>query len=125
MAGMNSGYSNERELAKAIAAAKAKKKTGMNSGYANERELARAIEKTQAEIAAKFGFNAPTTKVAATPKPKPTKKATPSPKPKATLGPLPKNPTLNDYLIRGLKPPVKGKGKLPSDADVRLRGYNA
>lgn len=83
------------------------------------------MESMQAEIAAKFGFNAPTTKVAATPKPKPTKKATPSPKPKATLGPLPKNPTLNDYLIRGLKPPVKGKGKLPSDADVRLRGYNA
>lgn len=64
-------------------------------------------------------------KATATPKPKATKKATPSPKPKATLGPLPKNPTLNDYLIRGLKPPVKGKGKLPSDADVRLRGYNA
>lgn len=57
--------------------------------------------------------------------PKPTKKATPKPKPKSTLGPLPKNPTLNDYLIRGMKPPVQGRKKLPSDADVRLRGYNA
>ena len=83
------------------------------------------MESMQASIAAKFGFNAPETKVATTPKPKPTKKATPSPKPKATLGPLPKNPTLNDYLIRGLKPPVKGKGKLPSDADVKLKGYNS
>ena len=81
------------------------------------------MESMQAEIAAKFGFNAPATKVAATPRP--TKKATPSPKPKETLGPLPKNPTLNDYLIRGLKPPIQGRKKLPSDADVRLRGYNA
>jgi hypothetical protein len=55
------------------------------------------------------------------PKPKPTKKATPSPKPKPTLGPLPKNPSLNDYLIRGIKPPVTGKRRrLPSDADVRF-----
>jgi hypothetical protein len=46
---MNSGYSNERELANAIASAKAKKKTGMNSGYANERELARAIAAAQAK----------------------------------------------------------------------------
>ena len=49
MAGMNSGYSNERELANAIAATKAKKKTGMNSGYANERELAKAIAAAQAK----------------------------------------------------------------------------
>jgi cell division septation protein DedD len=53
------------------------------------------------------------------------KKATPSPSPKKTLGPLPKNPTLNDYLARGLKPPVKKGTKLPSDADVRIKGYNA
>jgi hypothetical protein len=55
------------------------------------------------------------------------KKATPSPKPttKAKLGPLPKNPTLNDYLIRGLKVPMApGQKKLPSDADVILKGYN-
>jgi len=93
--------------------------------YEDTRKAKAQMEAMAAEIAAKFGFNAPKTKVSPTPKPKPTKKATPSPKPKATLGPLPKNPTLNDYLARGLKPPVKGKGKLPSDADVRLRGYNA
>ena len=55
------------------------------------------------------------------------KKATPSPKPSASskLGPLPKNPTLNDYLIRGLKVPMApGQKKLPSDADVILKGYN-
>lgn len=57
-------------------------------------------------------------------KPNTTKKAA-TPKPKSTLGPLPKKPTLNDYLIRGMKPPVQGRKKLPSDADVRLRGYNA
>jgi hypothetical protein len=64
-------------------------------------------------------------KATPSPKPKPTatKKATPSPK--ATLGPLPKNPTLNDYLARGLKPPkAPGQKKLPSDADVILKGYN-
>jgi hypothetical protein len=61
------------------------------------------------------------------PKPKPTatKKATPSPSVKPKLGPLPKNPTLNDYLVRGLKPPVKKGTKLPSDADVKIKGYNA
>ncbi len=60
-------------------------------------------------------------KATPTPKPKPsaTKKATPSAKTK--LGPLPKNPTLNDYIARGIKPPVApGQKKLPSDADVRL-----
>ena len=57
--------------------------------------------------------------------PKATKKATPSPTAKPKLGPLPKNPTLNDYLARGLKPPVKKGTKLPSDADVKLRGYNS
>lgn len=44
--------------------------------------------------------------------------------PKKTLGPLPKNPTLNDYLARGIKPPVKKGLKVPSDADVRIKGYN-
>jgi hypothetical protein len=65
-------------------------------------------------------------KKTAAPKPKPTatKKATPSPK--ATLGPLPKKPTLNDYIARGIKPPVApGQKKLPSDADVILKGYNS
>jgi hypothetical protein len=55
------------------------------------------------------------------------KKATPLPKPspKKTLGPLPKNPTLNDYLIRGLKvPKAPGQKKLPSDSDVNLKKYN-
>lgn len=43
---------------------------------------------------------------------------------KKKLGPLPKNPTLNDYLIRGLRPPVKPGLRLPSDADVIIKGYN-
>jgi hypothetical protein len=53
------------------------------------------------------------------------KKATPSPKPttKTKYGPLPKNPTLNDYLIRGLRPPVKGKTP-PPDYDVIIKGFN-
>jgi hypothetical protein len=91
--------------------------------YEDTKKAKAQADAMAAEMLAKFGFNVPKTKVAATPRP--TKKATPSPKPKATLGPLPKNPTLNDYLARGLKPPVKGKGKLPSDADVKLKGYNA
>lgn len=53
------------------------------------------------------------------------KKATPSPKPtaKKTLGPLPKNPTLNDYLVRDIRPPVKGKTP-PPDYDVIIKGFN-
>jgi len=31
--------------------------------------------------------------------------------------PLPKKPTLDDYLKRGLRPPIKGKGA-PPDYDV-------
>jgi hypothetical protein len=62
-------------------------------------------------------------KATPTPKPTATKKATPSPK--ATLGPLPKNPTLNDYLARGLKPPkAPGQKKLPPDYDVIIKGFN-
>jgi hypothetical protein len=39
---------------------------------------------------------------------------------------LPKKPTLNDYIARGIKPPVApGQKKLPSDADVILKGYNS
>jgi hypothetical protein len=46
-------------------------------------------------------------------------------KPKATMAPLPSRPTLNDYLKRGLKVPVAPKQKkLPSDADVKIKGYN-
>jgi hypothetical protein len=56
-------------------------------------------------------------------KPKRTKKATPSPSPKKTLGPLPKNPTLNDYLKRGLRPPTVGKTP-PPDYDVIIPGFN-
>jgi hypothetical protein len=67
----------------------------------------------------------PKPKVTPKAKPKATPKATTTPKPKATLGPLPKNPTLNDYLIRGLKvPKAPGQKKLPSDADVIIKGYN-
>jgi hypothetical protein len=59
---------------------------------------------------------------------KPSKSSTTSKmpaKPKPTMAPLPARPTLNDYLKRGLKPPVApGQKKLPSDADVRIKGYN-
>jgi len=50
----------------------------------------------------------------------------PSPSNKTNYGPLPKNPTLNDYLMRGIRPPMKIKPglKRPSDADVILKGYN-
>jgi hypothetical protein len=41
------------------------------------------------------------------------------PKPKA------KKPTLNDYLKQGKRPPIApGQKKLPSDADVIIKGYN-
>ena len=60
---------------------------------------------------------------AAKPKPTPTKKASPTPSPKKTLGPLPKNPTLNDYLKRGLRPPTVGKMP-PPDYDVIIPGFN-
>jgi hypothetical protein len=62
-------------------------------------------------------------KATPTPKPKSTKKATPSPSPKKTLGPLPKNPTLNDYLMRGLRPPIKGKTP-PPPYDAIIKGFN-
>jgi hypothetical protein len=50
----------------------------------------------------------------------------PSPSNKTNYGPLPKNPTLNDYLMRGIRPPMKIKPglKRPSDSDVILKGYN-
>jgi hypothetical protein len=56
------------------------------------------------------------------------KKATPTPKPKPRTsskapGPLPKNPTLNDYLLRGIRPPTKGKTP-PPDYDVIIKGFN-
>lgn len=41
-----------------------------------------------------------------------------TPKPKA------KKPTLNDFLSKGKRPPIKPGFKLPSDADVTLKGYN-
>jgi hypothetical protein len=49
-------------------------------------------------------------------------KAKPAPKgPKVGKSPKPKG--LNDYLDKGQTPPSKNK-KLPSDADVILKGYN-
>jgi hypothetical protein len=49
-------------------------------------------------------------------------KAKPTPKgPKVGKSPKPKG--LNDYLDKGQTPPSKNK-KLPSDADVILKGYN-
>ena len=54
------------------------------------------------------------------------KKATPSPKPKVTkkAAAKPKKPTLDDFLTKGKRPPVKPGLKLPSDADVIIKGYN-
>ena len=59
-----------------------------------------------------------------TTKPGTVTRKTAQPKPKSTFGPLPSKPTLNDYLKRGMKPPVKKGLKVPSDADVRIKGYN-
>jgi hypothetical protein len=47
------------------------------------------------------------------------KKPTMKPKAKSTAKPK----GLNDYLDKGKTPPSKNK-KLPSDADVILKGYN-
>jgi len=44
-------------------------------------------------------------------------------KPKATATPKPKPKTLNDFLKEGKRPPIKSK-KMPSDADVIIKGYN-
>jgi len=52
---------------------------------------------------------------------KPTVKPAPMPKPKITAKPKPRG--LNDYLDKGQTPPSRNK-KLPSDADVILKGYN-
>jgi hypothetical protein len=53
------------------------------------------------------------------PKAKPAVKVTVKVKPKVT----PKPKGLNDYLDKGMTPPSRNK-KLPSDADVILKGYN-
>jgi hypothetical protein len=48
----------------------------------------------------------------------------PAPKrPSVKPAPMPKPKGLNDYLDKGKTPPSKNK-KLPSDADVILKGYN-
>ncbi len=44
-------------------------------------------------------------------------------KAKATVTAKPKPKGLNDYLDKGQTPPSRNK-KLPSDADVILKGYN-
>jgi hypothetical protein len=44
-------------------------------------------------------------------------------KPKATATPKAKQKTLNDFLKEGKRPPIKNK-KIPSDADVIIKGYN-
>jgi hypothetical protein len=49
------------------------------------------------------------------------KEAVTKPNAKSTAKPKPKG--LNDYLDKGKTPPSKNK-KLPSDADVILKGYN-
>ena len=67
------------------------------------------------------------------PKPMARKKSTPVPMPKkdmtrGTPVPMPVKPKakpkgLNDFLKEGKRPPSRNK-KLPSDADVILKGYN-
>jgi hypothetical protein len=54
------------------------------------------------------------------PKPVERKKSTPVPMP---VKPKAKPKTLNDFLREGKRPPSKNK-KLPSDADVIIKGYN-
>ena len=44
-------------------------------------------------------------------------------RPSIKPAPMPKPKGLNDYLDKGMTPPSKNK-KLPSDADVILKGYN-
>jgi hypothetical protein len=51
------------------------------------------------------------------------KKPVVKPKAPATKPPMNKPKGLNDYLDKGKTPPSKNK-KLPSDADVILKGYN-
>jgi hypothetical protein len=60
------------------------------------------------------------------PKPMARKSTTkPVPLPKKTATAKPKKPTLNDYLKQGKRPPLApGQKKLPSDADVIIKGYN-
>ena len=54
--------------------------------------------------------------------PPPKKKSSSTAKPKAQA---PKKKTLDDFLLKGKKPPMApGQKKLPSDADVILKGYN-
>jgi hypothetical protein len=95
---------------------KVKIKASGSASYPKQLTNTRSISQSPKIVEVK-----PKPKASPTPKPK----ATTTPKPKATLGPLPKNPTLNDYLARGLKPPkAPGQKKLPSDADVIIKGYN-
>jgi hypothetical protein len=52
----------------------------------------------------------------------PKKKSPSTAKPKAQA---PKKKTLDDFLLKGKRPPMApGQKKLPSDADVILKGYN-
>jgi hypothetical protein len=44
-------------------------------------------------------------------------------RPSVKPAPMPKPKGLNDYLDKGMTPPSRNK-KLPSDADVILKGYN-
>ena len=44
-------------------------------------------------------------------------------RPSIKPAPMPKPKGLNDYLDKGMTPPSRNK-KLPSDADVILKGYN-
>jgi hypothetical protein len=54
---------------------------------------------------------------------KPAMPRKPAVKVKAKPAPMPKPKGLNDYLDKGMTPPSRNK-KLPSDADVILKGYN-
>ena len=88
------------------------------------------------KLDSKYGIKPPVKKKA-TPVPMPkrtpggtAKKITPGPKKKSssmgTPKPKAKKPTLDDFLLKGKKPPMKIKPglKRPSDSDVILKGYN-
>ena len=90
--------------------------------YETTKKAKKQVDDMTTSIASKLGFNAPKAKVSPTPKAT-IKPKTPSPSSKTNYGPLPKNPTLNDYLARGIRPPVKGKTP-PPDYDVIIKGFN-
>ncbi len=83
------------------------KKTLAKTDPAVKRKIAEMYPNVAKKMVAKKALNA--------------KKSPPS-TPKAQV---PKKKTLDDFLLKGKRPPIKpGQKKLPSDADVILKGYN-